>query len=148
LTLFGELDWENCERYGEEELDKLITGKPWDYVIGAVHFINGWGFDNLESAYIFEKVKLMNLYKTHTSYVCQAIESQLFDIAAHLDNLKVFGYRPNEKLLQGCYEKVALSLRKHNIATELNTGLAYRAPIEEACPSPYYLQMLANIKSR
>lgn len=26
---------------GEEELEKLITGKPWDYVIGSVHFIKG-----------------------------------------------------------------------------------------------------------
>jgi len=129
---------------GEEELEKLITGKPWDYVIGAVHFIKGWGFDNLEAAYIFEKVDLMKLYKIHTSHVCQAIESQLFDIVAHLDNLKVFCYRPDEKLLQDCYEKVAATLRQHNIATELNTGLSYRAPIEEACTSPKYLQTLAK----
>lgn len=49
----------------------------------------------------------MKLYKIHTSHVCLAIESQLFDIVAHLDNLKVFCYRPDEKLLQGCYERVA-----------------------------------------
>ncbi|WP_207667283.1 PHP domain-containing protein [Clostridium sp. JN-1] len=133
---------------GEEELEKLITCKPWDYVIGSVHFINGWGFDNPEGAYIFEKVNLMKLYKIHTSYVCQAIESQLFDIAAHLDNLKVFCYRPDEKLLQSCYEKVASSLRNHNIATELNTGLSYRAPIEEACPSPDTCRRWQNIISR
>ncbi|MGI5892022.1 MAG: hypothetical protein ACOX7H_04705 [Bacillota bacterium] len=51
---------------------------------------------------------------------------------------------PFTKLLQGCYEKVASSLRKHNIASELNTGLSYRAPIKEACPSPHYLQTLAK----
>ena len=129
---------------GEEELEQLVACKPWDYVIGSVHFINGWGFDNPECAYIFEQVNLMKLYKIHTSYICQAIESQLFDLVAHLDNLKVFCYRPDEKLLQGCYEKVTSSLRKHNIATELNTGLSYRAPIDEACPSPNYLQTLAK----
>lgn len=129
---------------GEDELAKLIRGKPWDYVIGSVHFVNGWGFDNIETEYIFERVNLMELYRTHTSHVCQAIESELFDIVAHLDNLKVFGYRPNERLLQGLYEQVASALKKHDVATELNTGLSYRAPVEEACPSPNYLRTLAK----
>src|SRR5699024_4467648 len=129
---------------GEEELSKLITDKPWDYVIGSVHFVKGWGFDNPDAAYLFKKENLMDLYKLHTSYVCQSIESQLFDIVAHLDNLKVFSYRPDEQLLKDYYETVASTLKNNNVASEVNTGLSYRYPIKESCPSLIYLQTLAN----
>ncbi|WP_156291959.1 histidinol phosphate phosphatase domain-containing protein [Oceanobacillus salinisoli] len=129
---------------GEEELERLIENKPWDYVIGSVHFVDGWGFDNPEAAYLFEEGNLLDLYKTHTSYVCQAIESGLFDILAHLDNLKVFSYRPDEGVLKDSYEMVASMLKKHDTASEVNTGLSYRYPIKEACPSSTYLQTLAN----
>lgn len=129
---------------GEEELEKLIAGKPWDYVIGSVHFLNGWGFDNPEAKYKFEEENVLDLYKTHAAYVTQAIESQLFDIIAHLDNLKVFSYRPDEALLQEYYETVASTLKKYDTASEVNTGLFYRYPIKEACPSPNYLQVLAT----
>lgn len=129
---------------GEEKLERLLEGKPWDYVIGSVHFIKGWGFDNPEATYKFEEENLLDLYETHTSYVRQAIESELFDIIAHLDNLKVFSYRPDEKYLQTYYEAIAATLKKHDLASEINTGLSYRYPIKEACPSPYYLQTLAR----
>jgi histidinol-phosphatase (PHP family) len=39
---------------------------------------------------------------------------------------------------------VKKKIRKSEFASELNTGLPYRAPIEEACPSPNYLQTLAK----
>ncbi|WP_209121765.1 histidinol phosphate phosphatase domain-containing protein [Alkalihalobacillus sp. BA299] len=129
---------------GEEKLKRLLENKPWDYVIGSVHFINGWGFDNKETAHYFEQMNLIELYQTHTSYVCQSIESKLFDMVAHLDNLKVFSYRPEETLLLENYQQVAETLKKNNIASEVNTGLSYRYPVKEACPSPSYLQVLAN----
>jgi histidinol-phosphatase (PHP family) len=56
--------------------------------------------------------------------------------------MKVFGYRPDEILLQPYYIEVAAALKKANLATEINTGLAYRYPIKEICPSPLYLQTL------
>ncbi len=131
---------------GVEELAGIIDQKPWDYVIGSVHFIEGWGFDNPETADKFEEEDLVELYRVHADYVCKAIESGLFDIVAHLDNLKVFSYRPDEALIEKYYEKVAVTLKKHDVASEVNTGLSYRYPIKEACPSPKYLQKLAEQK--
>ncbi|MFC3389069.1 histidinol phosphate phosphatase domain-containing protein [Salinicoccus sesuvii] len=127
---------------GKDELRALIADHPWDYVIGSVHFVEGWGFDNPETVDVFKERDLIELYQLHTSYVCQAIESGLFDIIAHLDNLKLFSYRPDEGLLETYYEKVASSLKAHNVASEVNTGLSYRYPIKEACPSPRYLKLL------
>ena len=33
---------------GEAELMSLLDGYDFDYIIGSVHFHNGWGFDNPE----------------------------------------------------------------------------------------------------
>ena len=126
----------------DEDLKALLASYELDYVIGAVHFNEGWGFDNREAKERFEQVDLLELYQKHFHVVRQAIASGLFDFVAHLDNMKVFGYRPDESLLIPYYTKVAVALKKANIATEINTGLAYRYPVKEMCPSPLFLQIL------
>src|SRR5690554_3649023 len=111
-------------------------------VIGSVHFYEGWGFDNPEVKHLFEERDLFQLYKNEFEYVMRAAESGLFDIIAHLDNLKVFNYRPDEAHLKEMYHEVAAVLKRCDVATEINTGLAYRYPVREMCPSPSFLTVL------
>jgi histidinol-phosphatase (PHP family) len=37
-------------------------------------------------------------------------------------------------------------MKQCNVITEINTGLAYRCPIAESCPSPLFLSVLAEHK--
>lgn len=127
---------------GEQELEKLLQLGDWDYVIGSVHFINGWGFDNPDTKAYFEKHHLHTLYNQFFDTVERAIRSRLFDIVAHLDNIKVFNYRLDENEQLPYYEKIAKALVDTNTATEVNAGLYYRYPVQEMCPSPLYLQTL------
>ncbi|MGF7048403.1 histidinol-phosphatase (PHP family) [Paenibacillus sp. DS2015] len=127
---------------GEEELKGLLEQYELDYVIGSVHFIDGWGFDNPEVQDIFETKNLVELYRYLFEHVKGAANSGLFDIIAHLDNLKVFNYRPEEQELLEMYDDVAATLKKANVASEINTGLAYRYPVKEMCPSPTFLSKL------
>jgi histidinol-phosphatase (PHP family) len=127
---------------GTDELGELLSRYELDYVIGSVHFVEGWGFDNPEVQDRFHQEDLVALYRKGFDYVKDAAHSGLFDIIAHLDNLKVFNYRPAEALLQPMYEDVARTLKQTNVATEVNTGLAYRYPVKEACPSPSFLRAL------
>jgi histidinol-phosphatase (PHP family) len=126
----------------DEDLSILLDRYELDYVIGSVHFNEGWGFDNRETKDRFEHLDLLELYQKHFHIVQQAIASGLFEFIAHLDNMKVFGFRPDESLLIPFYTEVAAALQKANIATEINTGLAYRYPVKEMCPSPLFLQTL------
>ena len=73
-----------------------------------------------------------------------AIRTELFDIIAHLDNIKVFNYRLDENEQLSYYEEIACALVETNTATEINAGLYYRYPVREMCPSPLYLQVLAK----
>ncbi|GIP32790.1 histidinol-phosphatase [Paenibacillus sp. J2TS4] len=129
---------------GEDELRGLLARYELDYVIGSVHFLDGWGFDNPETQDRFQGQDLVSLYELLFETVKKAAASGMFHIIAHLDNLKVFGYRPDEALLLPMYEEVAAALKRADVATEINTGLAYRYPVKEACPSPGFLQVLCK----
>jgi histidinol-phosphatase (PHP family) len=127
---------------GEEQLKALLEPFDWDYVIGSVHYLDGWGFDNPAVQDRFQTMDLERLYDQHYDTVKQAIASGLFDFIAHLDNLKVFGYRPDEAKLLPQYREIAKALSAAGMATEINTGLLYRYPVKEMCPSPRFLQAL------
>ncbi|MFX3625246.1 MAG: histidinol phosphate phosphatase domain-containing protein [Ectobacillus sp.] len=129
---------------GEAELAELLQLGNWDYVIGSVHFQDGWGFDNPDTQERFKEKDVPKLYEKHFAIVESAIRSGLFDFVAHLDNMKVFNYRPDENTLLGYYEKIAKALIESNVATEINAGLYYRYPVREMCPSPLFLSVLAK----
>ncbi|WP_439020140.1 histidinol phosphate phosphatase domain-containing protein [Bacillus thuringiensis] len=128
----------------EEELKNLLALGDFDYVIGSVHFLNGWGFDNPDTKEYFEEHDLHALYDTFFKTVECAVRSELFDIIAHLDNIKVFNYRLDENEQLSYYKEIARALVDTNTATEINAGLYYRYPVREMCPSPLYLQVLAK----
>lgn len=129
---------------GENELKELLALGNFDYVIGSVHFLNGWGFDNPDTKEYFEEHDLHALYGTFFKTVESAVRSELFDIIAHLDNIKVFNYRLDENEQLSYYKEIARALVETNTATEINAGLYYRYPVREMCPSPLYLQVLAT----
>ncbi|MBS4206218.1 histidinol phosphate phosphatase domain-containing protein [Lederbergia citrea] len=131
---------------GEEELAGILKENQYDYIIGSVHFLDGWGFDNPQTQELFLNHDLYTLYEEFFNLVENAISSRLFDFIAHLDNIKLFGYRPNEEELIPFYERIAKKLSELDLATEINAGLYYRYPIKEMCPSPTFLKILAENK--
>ncbi|WP_019414647.1 histidinol phosphate phosphatase domain-containing protein [Paenisporosarcina sp. TG20] len=129
----------------EDELATLLSDHPWDFVIGSVHFVDGWGFDNPQTADVFKTVDLKDLYERFFITVEKAIRSGLFDFIAHLDNLKVFNFKvKDEGFNQIWYERIANALVETNTATEVNAGLYYRYPVKEMCPGPAFLNVLVE----
>ena len=121
-----------------------LEEKPWDFVIGSVHFNKGWGFDNPDTIDRYDGLDLVALYEDHFQTVEKLIQSGLVDFVAHLDNLKVFNFRPDEAKLIPMYERIGDLLTAHNVATELSSGLKYRYPVKECCPSPTFLEILVK----
>ncbi|MDM5247046.1 MULTISPECIES: histidinol phosphate phosphatase domain-containing protein [unclassified Lysinibacillus] len=133
---------------GEEELASLLERYQWDYVIGSVHFVDGWGFDNPQTQYIFEDMDAAALQQNYTRFfttVEKMILSNMFDFVAHLDNFKVFDYQVEDAaFLDTWYERIAKALVTTQTATEINAGLYYRYPVKEMCPGPRFLQILID----
>ncbi|MBI4733880.1 MAG: histidinol-phosphatase HisJ family protein, partial [Rubrobacteridae bacterium] len=63
----------------EDETARLLGAYDFDYVIGSVHFIYGWGFD--DSRYIegYQKQSIDDVYRNYYHLVAEAASSGLFD---------------------------------------------------------------------
>lgn len=129
---------------GETQLQSFIDKGEWDFVIGSVHFLNGWGFDNPKTKYLFDSQPVEHLYDAFFEEVEAAISSKLFDFVSHLDNFKCFGVHPPVAKKLGYYHTIAKALADNDVATEINSGLLYRFPVKEVCPSSEFLDILVK----
>lgn len=123
----------------EEELARILNRYEWDYVIGSVHFIGEWGFDdpNPISVNRYAEWDISELYAKFFTLERLAAESGLFDILAHIDLIKKFGHKPSHDLGR-LYADVAQSIARANVAIELSTA-GRRKPVSEVYPNPSLL---------
>ncbi len=122
----------------EEKLQPLLEGYPFDYVIGSVHYIDGWGFDNPAYRDGYWEKDINRLYREYFKLVRLAARSGLFDVVAHPDLIKKFGYRPRDDLRE-VYEETARAFAVAGVCVEVNTA-GLRAPVGEIYPAPGFLR--------
>jgi len=106
---------------------------PFDYVIGAVHWLGDFGFDNPDYLCEWSSRDVYETYREYFEVLTDAVKSGIFDIIAHIDVIKVFGYK-TEKDLSQVYRKVAEAMYKANICAEISTA-GLRKPVGEIYPS-------------
>jgi histidinol-phosphatase (PHP family) len=123
-----------------EEIRKIIKDYPFDYVIGSIHYLDGWPFDQVQYQEVFTSKDIDSIYDRFFTVMCEAIMTGLYDIAGHIDNIKRMGYRPQGSL-DNYYVKVAESLKSMNMSCEVNTG-GFDNPCGEAYPSLEFLRVL------
>ncbi len=116
----------------EKKLAALLSAYPFDYVLGSVHFIEGWGFDNPAEMAEYGKREIDRVYEQYFTLVQQAALTGLFDVMAHPDLVKKFNFRPTRNL-KPLYEDTAQAFKKAGVCVEVNTaGLRY--PVGEIYP--------------
>lgn len=127
----------------EDRARRILEQYPFDYVLGSVHYVDEWGFDN--PAYIdrYKTIDLDELYRKYFALVQQAARSGLFDVMAHPDLVKKFGFRPGNDLLQELYEKTAQVFGEAGVCAEVNTA-GLRAPVGEIYPAVGLLKACRN----
>jgi histidinol-phosphatase (PHP family) len=135
---------------------------PLDYIIGGVHlvkvpnsnevwFIDGPKrdtFDNGIAAFFNNDVK-----KAVTCFweqTFEMIETQKFDIIAHIDKIKMHNqdryFTEDEEWYAKLVDCVVSLLIKKNIIVEINSRGIYRMRCESFYPSDYILKKLAKAK--
>jgi len=120
-------------------MDERVLKVPVDFLIGSVHFIGGWGFDNPEFIGHYENADLNKIWRDYFDAVEAMARSGLFDIVGHLDLIKVFNYRPEgdiRPLAEGALDAIAAA----EMTLELNAA-GWRKPVGEAYPSLDLLRM-------
>lgn len=137
-VLFGvEADfYEGCEPF----LTPWLSAQGFDFVLGSVHFINGWGFDNPEERHIWDSVDLVATWREYFEAIKSLVATGLFDAVGHLDLPKKFGHRPSEKDLKEMVQPVLDRIAEAGMGMELNTS-GLRKPVGEIYPSPLIVSL-------
>ena len=117
----------------EEDCKKAIDQYPFDYVIGSVHFIKKWGFDNINQFDQWAEKDINQVYRDYYALLRKSAQSGLFDIIGHSDLVKKFGQKPSADLTDEI-EHTAQVFGENNMTCEINTS-GLRRPVAEIYPS-------------
>lgn len=137
MKLGAEIDFFPEDR---DKIAEFIQRHPFDYVIGAVHFIGGWSIDNPQQKHEYLKRDILQTYREYFSLIREMCNSRLFDVVAHLDLVKIFGFKPNCDFSDILME-TAETIAKSDVCVEINTA-GLRKPCAEIYPSEEFLKML------
>ncbi len=123
-------------------LDEVIDSKV-DYLIGSVHFIKNkndmWGFDNPEFIGVYKSKDIDSIWKEYFDAIESMAKTNLFDIAGHLDLIKVFKFLPKQDV-RILAKDALLAIKKSNMTLEINPA-GLRKPIGETYPSKQLLEL-------
>jgi len=119
----------------EEEIHSYLSKMDLDYIIGSVHYL---GDDTVDMGPEFYKGKnLDRLCESYFAHVSAAVASGLFDIIAHCDLIRIFGFKPSSDQ-EPLYRNLAKNLKAHDVVYELNTNGKNR-PISDFYPDSRFL---------
>jgi histidinol-phosphatase (PHP family) len=119
----------------EKDTKKILEGYPYDFVIGSIHFIDRWAFDDPDPK---EKVKwkdkdINTVYRDYYELLRKSARSGLFDILGHVDLVKKFGHRASADLSDDV-KATAKVFKDSGVTVEINTS-GLRKPVAEIYPS-------------
>jgi len=147
-VLFGiEADYyEGCERF----LRDWLPRQEFDLVLGSVHYIANWGFDNPDERHVWDSVDITNTWRTYFDLIGQLADSRLTDrrladrrladVVGHLDLPKKFGHRPSDRDLKEMAQPALDRVAKAGMAIEINSS-GLRRPVHEIYPSALLLSL-------
>ena len=119
-------------------MDNRVLNANVDYLIGSVHFINKWGFDNPEFIREYQNRDIDKIWQDYFDAIEAMVNSGKFDIVGHLDLIKVFKFMP-KKDIKLIAKNTLKAIKKSNIVLEINSA-GLRKPITETYPSKDLLQ--------
>ena len=121
-----------------EGLMHVINQFDLDYLMGSVHFIGDWQFDNEKQIEEWKRRDVNQVYEQYFDLVQTMAKTQLFDFVGHLDLVKKFGYRPKGDIKDLLIETIK-TISKSGMCIEVNTG-GLRKPCQEIYPSEKLLK--------
>ncbi len=124
------------------EVTGLLDTYPFDYVIGSVHFLEDWAFDDPRNLAEYANRDIDEVWVQYLELVGDAAESGLFTILGHLDLVKKFGYRPT-KTLDKELTRLVDRIARAGTLVEINTAGLHK-PVGEAYPDPDILRRLCE----
>lgn len=127
----------------EAETAALLGEAPFDFVIGSVHWLDGWGFDFVGDEGCLAEWRRRDrreVFRRYFEILAEAARSGLFDIIGHADLVKIMGLYP-ETPWHELAEPAIAAIARAGVAVELNTA-GLRRPVGEMYPGGWLLRRL------
>ena len=123
-----------------DEVGALLAQYPFDVLLGSVHWLGTWMFDDLASAIAvgeWDARSVERVWDDYTRALEELAASGAVDVLAHPDLCKVAGHRP--ALPDEFHDRMAEAAAAAGLAAEVNSA-GWRKPAAEAYPAPSLLE--------
>ena len=124
----------------EDWVHETATMANFDYLIGSVHYIAPeWDIDNPKWIGRWKESDVSEIWDLYWKIYCRMIRTKLFDIHAHPDLAKKFGFRP-EGDLRRYYEPAIAALLETDSVYEISTAGLYK-DVAEIYPAQEFIEL-------
>lgn len=106
-----------------KEIENIKNMYPFDFLVGSIHFIDGWAFSHKKQPWKKDDFDLENLYRRYYQLMYELVKSNLFSGLAHPNSLQCFGAYPMGDYSSE-YNRIAKALKERNMYIEESSGLA------------------------
>jgi histidinol-phosphatase (PHP family) len=121
-----------------DAVKKLLSRYSFDYLIGSVHFVDGFVIDlDAQGWKDLAQEDRNRIWRRYWEHVRTAAETGLFDIVGHFDLPKKFNYFPSVNLTEDALAALD-AVAAADMAIEINCA-GWDKPVQEAYPSMYFL---------
>ena len=127
-----------------DQVAALLEGYPFDVLLGSVHWIGAWGFDNYDDPAMeaeWDVRAIDDVWDSYTESLEELAASGVCDVLAHPDLCKVTGRMP--LVPDEFYDRMAEAAAACGMAAEVSSA-GWRKPVGEAYPAPSLLQRFCD----
>lgn len=130
---------------GSEDRIANLLDRPFDFVIGSVHFIGDRSLDTEEFTIWDERADPDEIWRRYFETIAAAARSGLFDVLAHPDLIKVWGRAQTtpSRDLRFFYEPAVEAIAESGVAVEVSTA-GLRKATGEIYPATGFMEMCVD----
>ncbi|MHB8439237.1 MAG: PHP domain-containing protein [Acidimicrobiales bacterium] len=128
-----------------DDVAQLLGGYPFDVLLGSVHWIGTWRFDDLDDEPSMEQWDLMpveDAWDRYTEALEELAATGTCDVLAHPDLVKVTGRRPPRP--DEFWDRMAEAAAASGMAAEISSA-GWRKPVDEQYPDAGLLHRLCRL---
>lgn len=125
------------------EVERMLDAHPFDYVIGSVHILGDWIFDDPREEERYEDIDIDEFYIAYLEAEKEMVATGLYDIVGHADLVKKFDRRASIDLTPH-YRELLSEMKRMGVCFEVNTA-GLRWPVGEIYPEPDFVRLAAEM---
>jgi len=135
-----EVDLDGLSMPGACETVSRLATEELDVVLGSVHFIDDWAFDDPSCTERYGEWHVEDLWDRYFADVMAVAATGVVDVIAHADLVKKFTQAPARRA-RHLYRQAASAFAEAGVVVEINSA-GLRRPCAEVYPSPGFLKEL------